>query len=60
MTEPADEHRVDRRAELLPEEAEAGSDNPEEQAQAILDDSDERTENPETARQESSQTPDEP
>ena len=58
MTEPADEARVDRRAELLPEERTAGSDNPEDQAQAILDESDERTEHPEETRHESSQTPD--
>jgi hypothetical protein len=58
MTESPEESRVERRAELLPEEAAAGSDNPEEQAQAILEDSDERTEHPEETRHESSQTPD--
>ena len=45
------------RAELLPEELEAGSDNPEAQAEAILDDSDERVDDPEGTRRESSQTP---
>jgi hypothetical protein len=59
MTEPVDESRVERRAaELLPEEQAAGSDNPEEQAAAILAESDERTEHPEETRQESTQTPD--
>jgi hypothetical protein len=59
MTEPVDEARVERRAsDLLPEEQAAGSDNPEEQAAAILAESDERTEHPEETRQESTQTPD--
>jgi hypothetical protein len=57
MTERADEARVESRAELLPEELAAGSDNPEEQAEAILEESDERTEHPEETRQESPQTP---
>jgi hypothetical protein len=38
---PADE-RVSSRAELLPEEESAGSDDPAAQAAAILDESDER------------------
>lgn len=46
MTDPSDEHRVERRAALLPEELDAGSDNAEEQAQAILEESDERTDRP--------------
>jgi hypothetical protein len=58
MTEPPDEHRVERRADLLPEEAAAGSDNPEEQAEAILQESDDRTDHPEETRHESTQTPD--
>jgi hypothetical protein len=59
MTEPVDESRVERRAsDLLPEEQAAGSDNPKEQAAAILAESDERTEHPEETRQESTQTPD--
>jgi hypothetical protein len=59
VTEPADESRVERRAELLPEEQVAGSDDPELQAEAVLADSDERTERPEQTRHESHQTPDE-
>lgn len=39
-----DERRVEERSELLPEEATAGSDDPRAQAEAILDESDERTE----------------
>lgn len=38
-----DEERVDTRAELLPEEQRAGSDDPEAQAEAILEDSEART-----------------
>jgi hypothetical protein len=60
MTEPANEARVERRAgDLLPEERAAGSDDPQLQAEAILAESDERTEHPEETRRESSQTPDE-
>ena len=40
---PEDEERITERAELLPEEQAAGSDDPEAQAEAILEDSDERT-----------------
>ncbi|HSL59482.1 MAG TPA: hypothetical protein VK866_16670 [Acidimicrobiales bacterium] len=40
----ADDERVASRAELLPEEETAGSDDPEAQARAILDESDERQE----------------
>lgn len=54
--EPRD-HRIDTRAELLPEEARAGSEDPEAQAEAILADSDERTEDPEGTRRGSVQTP---
>jgi two-component system sensor histidine kinase/response regulator len=57
MTEPADEARIERRAELLPEEVAAGSDDPDEQARAILEDSDERTEHPGETRRASTQTP---
>jgi hypothetical protein len=56
MTETPDEHHVDRRAELLPEEQEAGSDLPREQAEAILAESTERTERPEETGEESTQT----
>ena len=58
MSVPADQSRVERRAELLPEELAAGSDNPDQQAKAILEESDDRTEHPEETRQESTQTPD--
>ena len=58
VTQPADETRVARRADLLPEELAVGSDDPDEQARVILEESDERTEHPEQARRESSQTPD--
>jgi hypothetical protein len=40
---PDDDPRVERRAELLPEEKRAGSDDPEAQAAAILEESEERT-----------------
>ena len=50
--------RVRSRAELLPEEKAAGSDDPELQARAILAESNDRTEHPERTRQESTQTPD--
>ncbi|NYI47220.1 hypothetical protein BJ993_004300 [Nocardioides aromaticivorans] len=55
--EPADDERISERAELLPEEVEAGSEDPRAQAEAILDDSDERVDDPEGTRRESSQTP---
>jgi hypothetical protein len=58
MTESPDEARVEGRADLLPEEEAAGSDDPEEQARAVLEDSDARTEHPEQTRRESTQTPD--
>ncbi|MDO9495937.1 MAG: hypothetical protein Q7J48_09560 [Nocardioides sp.] len=59
MSEPsAEESRIDRRAELLPEEQEAGSDDPQAQAEAILQESDERTDAPEETRHDSTQTPD--
>jgi hypothetical protein len=58
MSEPSDEDRIERRADLLPEELAAGSDDPHDQARAILAESDERTEDPERTRHESSQTPD--
>lgn len=58
MSQPADEDRIAHRAELLPEEWAAGTDDPQAQAQAILEESDERTEQPEETRQESVQTPD--
>ena len=58
-TEPTGPSRVERRAEeLLPEERRAGSDDPDDQAEAILEDSDKRTDRPEQTRHESTQTPD--
>lgn len=57
MTEKPDDARVESRADLLPEEVAAGSDDPEEQARAILADSDDRTDHPEETRHESVQTP---
>ena len=58
VTHPPDQPRVDRRADLLPEEAAAGSENPKEQAEAILEESDRRVQDPEATRHESTQTPD--
>ena len=58
MSQQPAEDRVHARAELLPEEQVAGSDDPEEQARAILAESDDRTEHPERTRHESTQTPD--
>lgn len=58
MTEPSDEARIERRADLLPEELVVGSDNPKAQARAILEESDERTEEPGRTRRESTQAPD--
>ena len=58
MTEAADEARINSRADLLPEELAAGSDDPDAQARTILEESDERTDRPEKTRHESSQTPD--
>jgi hypothetical protein len=48
--------RIGTRAELLPEEQQAGSDDPEGQAAAILEDSDRRTADPSGTRAASSQT----
>jgi hypothetical protein len=56
--ETRDDQRVETRSELLPEEQAAGSDNPHDQAEAILAESDERTSYPEESREESTQTPD--
>ena len=57
MTEPVDQDRIAERAHLLPEEVAAGSDDPERQAEVILEESDRRTEEPEQTRHESVQTP---
>jgi hypothetical protein len=58
MSQRPAEDRVRARAELLPEEQAAGSEDPELQARAILAESDDRTEHPERTRHESTQTPD--
>lgn len=57
MSQGPDEGHVHTRAELLPEEVAVGSDDPEEQARVILEESEERTEEPERTRRESTQTP---
>jgi hypothetical protein len=53
---PEDDQRVQERAELLPEERAAGSEDPQAQAEAILEESDERTARPEQTGEESTQT----
>lgn len=58
MSQTPDDARVESRAELLPEEQAAGSEDPTAQAEAILAESDERTQDPEQTRQDSAQTPD--
>jgi hypothetical protein len=58
MSQPPSQERVQSRAELLPEEQAAGSDDPERQARGILAESDDRTEHPDRTRQESTQAPD--
>ena len=55
---PKDDDRIERRAdERWPEEERAGIDDPEAMAEAILEESDERTDDPEGTRRDSSQTP---
>lgn len=56
MSETPDERHIQTRAELLAEERHAGSDNPEEQAEVILEESAERTDAPEDTGAESVQT----
>lgn len=56
MTQTPDEHDVETRAQLLPEELTVGSAAPEAQARAILEESLERTEDPEGTRHASTQT----
>ncbi|WP_300390788.1 hypothetical protein [uncultured Nocardioides sp.] len=57
--EPADrdEERAAHRADSVPEESEAGADDPKKQAEAVLADSDKRLEDPSGTRNESTQTP---
>jgi hypothetical protein len=54
--DPSDEAHIESRANLLPEELEAGSADPDEQAAAILEESLDRTDHPERTGEESSQT----
>jgi len=56
--ETPDESRVEQRARLLPEEQLQGSDDAARQAEVILEDSDERTADPERTKHVSTQTPD--
>jgi hypothetical protein len=52
-----DEERIEHRSELLPEEEHAGSEAPHAQAEAILAESDERTDDPSGTRATYQQTP---
>ena len=52
-----DPERVQERVNLLPEEQAAGSDDPQRQAEIILEESEERTEDPEGTRESSTQVP---
>ncbi|MDQ1373036.1 MAG: hypothetical protein QOJ09_374 [Actinomycetota bacterium] len=54
------DERVESRAELLPEEERAGSDDPEAQAGAILEESDARSEHPVPREQRTSEDTVEP
>ena len=54
--DPAPDERVEGRAELLPEELAAGSEDAEAQAAAILEESDERVADPEGTGADSPQT----
>jgi len=56
MSNLPDEDHVESRADLLPEERRAGSEDPHDQAEAILEESAERTEDPEGTGAESVQT----
>ena len=57
MSQLPEEEAVESRAHLLPEEVAAGSDDPEAQAAAILEESQDRTLHSEETGRESSQTP---
>jgi hypothetical protein len=56
MSNTPDEEHVASRAELLPEEAHAGSEDPRTQAEVILEESQERTDDPAGTGAESEQT----
>jgi hypothetical protein len=58
MPEKPDDDRIESRGHLLPEETAVGSDDPQRQAEVILEDSDERTAQPEETKRRSTQTPD--
>ncbi len=58
MAQPPEDERIEGRGHLLPEEEAAGSDDPQRQAEVILEDSDERTAEPEETQRRSTQTPD--
>jgi len=55
-SDPATDHRITGRSDLLPEERAAGSDDPRQQAEAILEESDDRTDEPGRTGEESTQT----
>lgn len=57
MTQTPDERNVETRATLLPEEQAAGSESPHLQAEAILEESLARTEDPEGTQKTSTQSP---
>lgn len=58
MTEKPQNDRVETRARLLPEEQAAGSDDPQREAEIILEDSDARTAQAQQTQQDSASTPD--
>jgi hypothetical protein len=53
-----EERDVETRSELLPEERAVGSEDPDALAEAVLEESQERTVDPETTQLASTQTPD--
>lgn len=57
MSQPPSDEEIASRSQLLPEEEAAGSDDPEAQAKAVLEESEERIQDPEGTRRDSTQTP---
>lgn len=57
MTEQPDDRMVQARQDLLPEEDAAGSEDPHAQAEAVLEESQDRVQHPSQTRAESTQTP---
>lgn len=55
--EARDEERVEQRAGSVAEEEQVGADDPEAQAEAVLAESDERTDDPSGTRADYTQTP---